>query len=494
MDAGRSMTHSVTVPAGSLPPRSRSRPPRPHWCGLLALSLSACGDDSAGDVSLATWWARRGEFTQPFETLKQSLRARSGLEVQLAHKLQSKYYHMLWVDRQLAPGAESPERLDVFAANNGSDVLRWTPCAHAPYAPATSRLRALNDPGLGPLHLDLDWIRASFDPEVLETLGCDDQVYALPVGIHRINTLFYNKELLAAAGYDVDGKGGTPLPTSLDELTRAASALQQRRDARPASEPDYSVFVLPQGEPWTLSLFFIENVMLAEARDAQHYTDYWSGANCDPELFAAALARVRQLRTYFGTRSNSEEAAIQELNTGHAALLVTGDWARAEVDDAIGHMPFPGTNDFFVFTADVFALPDIEGSNADKGLEWLRAATGLQTQRKYAAQKQALTGLVDGPSRKPEPGPTWVRSLPALLPGKELAAPGEYVQPFESLPDELSEWLDAGATPAEEAQADQALAEYAAAACARLSQQMAPANVQIKAARVRGTESGSDVE
>jgi ABC-type glycerol-3-phosphate transport system substrate-binding protein len=431
----------------------------------VSLGLAACGDGSAGDVSLATWWARRGEFTRPFETLKQGLREESGLEVQLAHKLQSKYYHMLWIDEQLNPATASPERLDVFAANNGSDVLRWTPCARSPNAPSTSRLRALNDPALGPLSLDWQWMQDNFDHDVLDTLGCDNQVYALPVGIHRINTLFYNKRLLMEVGYDVDGSGGTPLPTSFEELVRTATDLQRRLDTRPPSNPESSVFVLPQGEPWTLSLFFMENVMLAQAQGTQQYTDYWSGTDCDPTLFAAALRSVRRLEPFFGTRSSGEEAAIQEVNTGHAALLVTGDWAIAEVDEAVGHIPFPGTGDTFVFTADVFALPDISSSNADNGLHWLRAVTEARVQREYAAQKDALTGRVDGPSRRPENGPAWLRSLPALLPGKEINAPADAVQPFESLPDRLSEWLDAK----DAAQADKAMAQYAADECAQLS-------------------------
>jgi glucose/mannose transport system substrate-binding protein len=427
-----------------------SRRRRGHWAWALALFAGAvaCNDEPPGEVRLATWWGQRGEFVEPFETLKQSLLERAGLGVDVVSATTSKAYHMQWVDTQLNPKTESPAALDVVAYNNGGDVLRWTKCGRSPYAPQTARLRAVDDAALGPLHLDASWIEGSFDPEVLSTIKCDQHYYALPVGLHQVNTLFYNKRLLRASGFDVDqdGSGQLALPSSLDELEAAASAIYRELHTREGGPADASVFALPRSDNWTLSLFFIENIMLASA-GAERYQRYWSGAECDASLFARALSRVRELEhaDYFSSRNLSEKDALQELVVGNAAFMVTGDWAAAEIDpNEVGYMAFPGTQDLFVFTADVFALPDMATSDVENGLAWLRAVTGLETQREFAQRKHALSARSDDPER-PMRGQR-VRSLPAFLPGTEIDAPSDYQEAFQSLSGQLLDWLVAGST------------------------------------------------
>jgi hypothetical protein len=405
-----------------------------------------CNAEPAGEVRLATWWGQRGEFVAPYETLKHSLRERAGLDVDIVSTPTSKAYHMQWVDTQLNPKTESPAALDVVAYNNGGDVLRGTPCARSPYAPSIPRLKAIDDAALGPLHLDATWIEDSFDPEVLRTIACNEHYYALPVGLHQVNTLFYNKRLLRAAGFDVDQDGsGRALPSSLDDLEAAASAIYAELHTREGGAGGASVFALPRSDNWTLSLFFIENVMLASA-GAEAYERYWSGQQCDASLFARALDHIRELADadLFSARNLSEKDALQELVVGNAAFLVTGDWAAAEIDpNEVGYMAFPGTQDLFVFTADVFALPDTATSDVDNGLAWLRAVTGLGTQREFAQRKHALSARRDDPER-PARGRR-VRSLPAFLPGTELDAPQGYEEAFQALSARLLEWLDARA-------------------------------------------------
>ena len=209
---------------------------------------------------------------------------------------------MQWVDTQLNPKTEAPAALDVVAYNNGGDVLRWTRCGRSPYAPLTARLRAVDDAGLGPLHLDASWIEDSFDPEVLRTIECDQHYYALPVGLHQVNTLFYNKRLLRAAGFDVDqnGSGERALPDSLDELEAAASV------------------------NWTLSLFFIENIMLASA-GAERYERYWSGQECDASLYGVS-GHARAVRVHGGRVCPAGHA--DQRRRERARLVARGDRAR----------------------------------------------------------------------------------------------------------------------------------------------------------------------
>ena len=264
--------------------------------GALLLALIGCGGTAEpctggdtceleGQVQVATWWGTRGELYVPFEVLTQSLRRSTGLEAKLAHKLQTKGEHTAWVEEQLDEETLSPKPLDVFSANNGDEVLRWTPCAASGAPPASPKLLGLTNPQLGLSALDPGWIQDNFRPEVMRTLECYGETYALPVGIHRINTLFFNKALFRAAGYAVDGGAGEPLPSSLDELHTAAAALSEHLPpAAAGSLVPPSVFAVAGREAWTLSLFVIENLMLSLAADAAHYERYWTGEACDEDL------------------------------------------------------------------------------------------------------------------------------------------------------------------------------------------------------------------
>ena len=396
----------------------------------------------AGEVRVATWWATRGELLAPFDILKASLRRSTGLEVALTHRFQSKDEHTDWVEKQLDPNNFFPDPLDVFSANNGDEVLRWTPCAASGTPPGTTRLLPLTDPALGVTHLDAKWIDDTFRAEVMRTLECDGRPYALPVGIHRINTLFFNKDLFRAAGYGVEGESGLPMPRTIDELVVAAAAIREHLPlGTPFSSLQPAVFALPGRDSWTLSLFIIENLMLALAADEQHYQRFWQGEACDLDLVRATLAELARLRPYFGNAELSSADALNRVASGQAAMVVMGDWASADLPpEAVGAMPFPGTQRYFVFTADVFALPAIASSDPSKGLAWLRAVTGEQTQREFSLAKNALparSDLGEEPAAADGSAPIWVRSLPAILPYYEGA-------PFASMQDELQSWLNSG--------------------------------------------------
>jgi ABC-type glycerol-3-phosphate transport system substrate-binding protein len=423
--------------------------------GALILGALGCSADAApcdpgepcelaGQVQVATWWGTRGELYVPFNILKESLRRTTTLDASLAHELETKDEHMDWVATQLDASTLAPEPLDVFSANNGDEVLRWTPCAASGAALDMPRVRGLTQPTLGFSALDAGWIREHFPREVMETLECEGETYALPVGIHRINTLVYNKRLFADAGYavegyDVAGSPRLPLPRTLDELHAAAEALKPHLpEATPGSDLEPSVFAVAGREPWTLSLFVIENLMLSLADSAQHYKDYWLGVRCDESLLARTLDELARLEPWFGSSRLGAADALDRVSKQQAAMLVMGDWAAAENSpDDIGTMPFPGTERYFVFSADVFALPDIASADPGKGLAWLRAVTGESTQREFSAAKRALAARTELEGELAPGGPNapeWVRSLPAILPNAPEAA-------FIELQNQLQLWL-----------------------------------------------------
>ena len=443
----------------------------------VTLSLLGCGAEAEpctdgepcqleGEVQVATWWGTRGELYIPFDILKQSLRRTTGLEANLAHRLLTKDDHTGWVEQQLAPGNDAPAPLDVFSANNGDEVLRWTACAASGIPPETPRLVGLTKRELGLTALDDGWIEQNVPREVMQTLECEGETYALPVGIHRINTLLYNKALFAQAGYAVDGGVGLPLPRSLAELFEAARAIDAvLPETESGNDLPPSVFAVAGREAWTLSLF-MESLMLSLARDSAHYQRYWQGLECDERLLEETLLEFVKLRPWFGNWELSASEALARVSSGQAALLVMGDWAAAEpAPEDVGTIPFPGTEQYFVFSADVFALPDIPSADPLKGLAWLRAVTSDATQRAFSVAKSALPartelegGLAPGRAGAPE----WVRSLPALLP---YAKDG----PFHGLQTVLKDWLysreDTGAPVLEYARSEYLKLSHGTVSC-----------------------------
>jgi hypothetical protein len=423
----------------------------------VLVAVAGCSADAAtcregepcdldGQVQVATWWGTRGELFTPFDILKQSLQRTTNLEAKLAHRLLTKDEHTRWVAEQLDPLTTTHAPLDVFSANNGDEVLRWTACAASGTPPTAPRLRGLTQSELGISAFDAGWIRDHFPPDVMETLECEGETYALPVGIHRINTLLYNKRLFGAAGYAVDDSAGLPLPRTLDELKAAAVALDaQLPEAAEGSDLVPSVFAIAGREAWTLSLFVIENLMLSLADSAAHYQNHWQGVACDEALLERTLGEFAELAQWFGNSKLSASEALARVASGQAAMMVMGDWAAAEpAPEDVGTIPFPGTERYFVFSADVFALPDIPSADPGKGLAWLRAVTGASTQREFSAAKSALAArtelegeLAPGAPNAPE----WVRSLPAILPYADDSA-------FLDLQNQLQIWLYLGAKSA----------------------------------------------
>lgn len=400
-------------------------------------SVETAECERASQVKVAAWWATRGEYA-PFDILERSLRSWTQNDASLAHSHQTKDEHMGWIEDQLDPQNRAPEPVDTFAANAGDEVMRWTPCGRFSSTRSDEpRLHVLNNPALGRTHIDTDWVWETFYPEIVDSVRCGEDIYALPVGVHRMNTLFYNKQRMRDAGYAVDGGPGTPFPATLSDLHDALVVLE--RTSPPKREGDRfqpSVFAVGARDQWTLSLFFIENVMLAVAADAIEYTELWDGQRCNERLWDRTLEEIEHLRRYFGDVDMRQDEALDRLKTGQSALFVMGDWAQAEVDpQTIGAAPFPGTSGYYMFDVDVFAIPATVSSDVHKGLGWLRAVTDEPTQREFTRAKGALSPRRDLPGVDDEL--TWVKPLPAFLPYG-----GDGGAAFSALHLRLADWLE----------------------------------------------------
>lgn len=253
---------------------------------------------------------------------------------------------------------------DVFQVNGGSDLLRWVTKRSAD----TAKVCSLNG-----LALAGEWRRDYF-PDALAPLTCDGQLYGLPIGMHRLNTLFYNHVLfdeLAGLAEEL-GVTLTP-PEQLGSLRALLDALDVIEGLRPSYQSKtgkvfvpLSVSSLNQG-PLTILAF--ENVLLSLGDHA--YETLWQGDlrnpsyGGEPQLREALNEMVERMRDLVDhadlTNAMSWQQAVAAVGDGNALFTVNGDWGWAQLThgaaDRVTTTPFPGTSDAFVYTPDSFAVP-----------------------------------------------------------------------------------------------------------------------------------------
>lgn len=217
----------------------------------------------------------------------------------------------------------------------------------------------LNGPIIGEwtdlgLLVDLDkvaeagkWDKLLF-PEIATWIRPRGQVVVAPLGIHRVNTLFFNRKIL-------DQYGLRP-PQSWDEFERTAAKLHK------AGVPALA----QSSEPWQVATLF-ETLVLAEG-GSDFYHDLFvkkdPSAYSDPR-FTHVLKRLRNLKQWMATplQELSWPEVTRLFADGGAAMMVMGDWAKGEMnawgmptDGSFSCVATPGSADYHLFDIDTLAM------------------------------------------------------------------------------------------------------------------------------------------
>ncbi len=159
------------------------------------------------------------------------------------------------------------------------------------------------------------WTQSLF-PTVMDLVTYRGDVIAVPLGIHRINTLLYNRRLFARLGM--------PPPKTWEEFEVAARRLSGM-GIKPLAWSD---------EPWQMATVF-ESVLLGEAGPAlyrelmvQRKSSAWMSPHVEQ-----ALTRLRWLRNTSGDvpAERTWPDAARELWNDGAAMMIIGDWAKGEL-------------------------------------------------------------------------------------------------------------------------------------------------------------------
>ena len=207
-------------------------------------------------------------------------------------------------------------------------------------------------------------------------------VVAAPLGIHRINTLFYNRKLFARLNL-------VP-PASWAEFVKVAATLSAAGIAP----------LVQSSEPWQVAALF-ENLVLAES-GPEYYRELFvrqsAQAVADKRLIEA-LERLRIMKGWAAAPLDEQPwtSAVRRFSRREAAMLVMGDWAKAELnewgfatDDEFSCAAMPGTGKLHLYSVDTLSMftHDYAQVQAQEKLARLIVTPALQQQ--YNAAKGSV--------------------------------------------------------------------------------------------------------
>lgn len=357
--------------------------------GLLAVLLSAsCASGPTVELDVYSWWNQRSEQVA-FEQVE-NIHHAAHPDVSVVNRADPNSTGQRERMGQLLLAGAPPA---TFTANSGSDLLRW----------AVVDLEGRPEEGQS-------WVRGVSDiaertgllralpPELAQalTVGDDAELFAIPINIHRLNVLYYNVQTmqrLAAERPEVDllsfaalcpSSGSSKLPDDLkiaigteDDFALVLFALE-------------SVLPAQSGPEFYDALFRGNSPASTTTPDAGYLADVEKAFECVQALSRHFVRGTGQLRWF---------QALNLVRSGDAAFTVMGDWANGELADellagTVAAIPFPGSEQTFVFTSDTFPLP-IGAEHSDAVSALLETIASPPAQRAFSAVKGSLPARSD---------------------------------------------------------------------------------------------------
>ena len=186
-------------------------------------------------------------------------------------------------------------------------------------------------------------------PEVIESVTIDGEIRAMPVNIHRENTLLYNTKIFETLKLKV--------PTTLDEFFSVCAKLKAA-----GVTPLAAAY---QG--WILRIVF--NNLAAASMGATAFAGYFHGKRAldQPAMRTVIEAFDKLLSDYVNDSASQAEFgwtdAADLLLNGEAAMFIHGDWAKGYLVQRgfapgieFGVVGMPGAADLFLYGVDAFAM------------------------------------------------------------------------------------------------------------------------------------------
>lgn len=221
---------------------------------------------------------------------------------------------------------------------------------------------------------------------VIDILSYNNEIWSVPVNIHRSNVLWYNKKIFADNNL-------TP-PTTWDEFFTVADKLKAA---------GVTALALGDNGIWA-SVHLMESILLA-SMGPDKYRGLWTGATdwAGPEV-KSALETFAKLMKYVNEDHSALtwDQAAQLVVDGHAAMTLMGDWAEGyfksvgwQPDVDFGYVPSPGTKGSFIMLSDSFGLPK-GAKNRENAINWLKVLGSKEGQDAFNPLKGSIPARTDG--------------------------------------------------------------------------------------------------
>jgi len=356
----------------------------------LALVVSACSSDSKSDtpdktkdkggdsaeapVEIFSWWTGAGEEDGLLALIELFNNLHPEIKVENAAVAGGAGTNAKAVLATRMQGNDPPS---TFQVHGGEELNKsWV---------AADKMEPLND-----LYEANGWMD-KFPEALIELVSNGDNIYSVPVNVHRGNVMFYNKAVFDEHGIEV--------PTTLDEFFSVADKLQTA---------GVVPLALGDKESWEATMIF-ENVLAAElGRDG--YLQLFSGEIdfTDPRVVTAA-EKFGKILDYVNEdhASRNWQDSAQLVAEGKAAMINMGDWAKGYfvndlnlvTNEDFGYFAFPDTVGDFAVITDTFGLP--KGiKNVESTKQFLTVLGSVEGQDAFNPLKGSIPARIDADPSK----------------------------------------------------------------------------------------------
>lgn len=250
---------------------------------------------------------------------------------------------------------------------------------------AADKMEPLND-----LYEANGWMD-KFPEALIEMVSNGDNIYSVPVNIHRGNVIFYNMEVFKEHGIDV--------PTTLDEFFTVADKLQGA---------GVVPLALGDKESWEATQIF-ENVLAAELGRDDYLKLFAGEIDFTDARVVTAAEKFGKILDYINEdhASRNWQDSAQLVAEGKAAMINMGDWAKGYfvndlklvTNEDFGYFAFPGTVGDFAIITDTFGLP--KGiDNVESTKQFLTVLGSVEGQDAFNPLKGSIPARIDADPSK----------------------------------------------------------------------------------------------
>ena len=337
--------------------------------------LAACGGAApagADQVEVFSWWTGGGEA--------------AGLDAMIK-VFAAEYPDTEFINAAVAGGAGTNARAVLASRLQAGDPPNsWQ--AHAGQEIIGTYVAAGQIEPLNSLFEGEGWGKV-MPATLLPLISKGDQIYSVPVNIHRANVMWTNPALLDELGVTV--------PTNWDEFFTACETVEAA-----------GKICLSMGEQWT-AMHLLEVVMLGDL-GADKYNALWDGTgdwgSADVTAALETYAMVLQHVNSDASGLTWQDAA-QLVANGDAAFNIMGDWCDGYFSgdvaggnlglvpgEGYGWAPPPGTDGVFQFLSDSFTLAK-GAPHAEGAMAWLKTAGSKAGQEAFNPVKGSICARTD---------------------------------------------------------------------------------------------------